>query len=460
VNDWALPSLALMLAMSSAVAQAEVKGGGKVTATARVGTTGCIDQAGTKRPSACTWMDFNDAAVLAPWIEARPNQRVHVRAAIDLRFHGATEAATLEAIEQPNELQPWSVRVRDLWLSTQGEHLSFKIGSQRIAWGVANGVSVVDNINPLDLEDPTRFDKRLSVLSAKSIVHTGSFSATAVAAPFFVPAALPATKVDLMAGASDVFSSDGVQINSLETRADAPTNTLSDTALAGHLRWTPPALDLALSWYHGRDSLPQVAGDVLLIGYQTKTDEVDVGVPLVYPMLDVAGLTARGELPGEMTGWAEAALVMPQATTAAPSKNQLEALVRLGTLDELPSPYPTTVTQDGKPFPKWVLGLDREFGPVRLTAQWLHGFFTERSARDVRDYGLLAIRWGITPTLRLDGSGSFDGAGYFSDAALVWLHADTLELSLGGSQIDGPDGSSFGGLRSASNVRLSASMAF
>jgi hypothetical protein len=446
--------------LAAPLAHAEVKAGGKVTATARVGTTGCVDESGAGSMLACPWIDFRDAAVVSPWVEARPSAAVQARGALDLRLHGSTDAATMEAIGDPNQLQPWSLRVRDAWVGTRGEHFDFKIGAQRIAWGVANGISVVDHINPLDLENPTRFDQRLSTLSAMGIAHSGTISATAVLIPFFVPAALPALDVELMAGASDLFSSDGVAVGNLETRAEPPHNGLQDTAVAGQLRWNAPAVDLALSWYHGRDSLPQVAGDVVLIGFQTQSDKVDVGVPLVYPAIDVAGLTARGELPGDLNGWMEAALVLPQATSAQPSRNQLEALVRLGTLDEIPDPYPTTVTQDGAPFPRWILGLDREFGPVRLTGQWLHGFFTERSAEALKDYGLLAIRWGIVPAVRIDVSVATDFDGWLSDAALVWLHADAVEFEVGGAWIEGDETSAFGGLRTASHIRLGASMAF
>ncbi len=448
------------MVLASTAAHAEVKGGGNVAATVRVATTGCIDEQGVKRVTACPWMDFRDAAVLSPWVEARPGSQVRARAAIDLRFHGPTKAATLEAIDQPGQLQPWSLRIRDLWLGTRSDHFDFKIGSQRIAWGVANGISVVDNINPLDLEDPTAFDQRLSTLSALAIVHGGDWSASAVAVPFFVPAAMPASEMDLMAGASDLFSTDGTQVGSIKTHADPPTNTLRDTAFAGQFRWNPPAVDLAASWYHGRDSLPQVAGNVLLIGYQTDSERVDVGVPLVYPEIDVASLTARGELPADITGWVEAALVLPQKTLAEPDRNQLNALIRLGTLDAMPDPYPTTVTQDGKPFARWIVGLEREFGPVRLTGQWLHGFLTERSVDDLRDYGLLAIRWGIVSNLRLDVSGASDLSGWLNDTAVVWLHADNLEFSLGATTIGGPDDSTFGALKTASHARLGVSMAF
>jgi len=447
-------SLLLLLSLAAAHAD-EVDAGATVSATARVGTDGCLST-----PLDCTWLSFRDAAVFSPWVEANPDDRVQAKARVDFRLHGPTAAARLEEVQDPDQRQPWSLRIRDAWLATKSAHVDARIGAQRVAWGVANGISVVDTINPLDLEDPTRFDRRLSTLSAVMTVHGGALSATAVAVPFFVPAALPSTDVSLMAGAADVFAGDGMNVGTLETRATPPADSLKNTAHALQLRWNPSAVDLALSWYHGRDSLPQVAGDVLLVGYQTQSDKVDVGIPLTYPKIDVAGLTARGELPGSLTGWAEAALVRPERTTAQPSQAQLQSLVQLGTLDEVPSPLPQTVTQDGEPYARWILGADRELGPVRLTTQWLHGFFTERSAADLGDYGLVALSWGITPTVRMDASGASDLDGWLTDVSLTWLHADALELSLGTTQIGGPQASAFGGLKSASGARIRAEMVF
>jgi hypothetical protein len=437
----------------AAASAAGVQGGATVSSAARIGTAGCLES-----PSGCEWMDQRDAAVFSPWVRARPDDRLHAEARLNFRLHGPSTAARMESLQTPH--QDWSMRIQDAWIATEGEHLDTRFGAQRVAWGVANGISVVDTINPLDLEDPTRFDQRLSTVSMLMTAHGGSLSATGVVVPFFVPAALPTSEVQLMAGAQDVFESGELDVDTLQTRADPPKNALGDTSVAAQVRWTPTLVDLALSWYHGRDSLPQVSGEVLLIGYQTQTGRVDVGIPLVYPNLDVAGLTARGELPGELTGWAEAAWVMPQRTVAAPSAAQLNSLVQLGTLDEVPDPLPQTVTQDGQPFARWIIGAERELGPVRLSTQWLHGFFTERSSADIRDYGLLSARWSISPTLRVDASGASDLDGWLSDAAVVWLAADALELTLGATYIGGPSTSALGGLSSSSGLRLKGQLIF
>ena len=135
-------------------------------------------------------------------------------------------------------------------------------------------------------------------------------------------------------------------------------------------------------------------------------------------------------------------------------------MVQLGTLDEVPQPIPQTVTQTGSPFTRWLVGMDREVGPARLTAQWLHGFFTERSADALNHYGLAAVDLGLAPTVRVNLSVASDLDGWLSDTSVSWLVADALEWQVGLTHIQGPDTSAFGGLQSASNARIQALMAF
>lgn len=411
------------------------------------------------------WLDFRDAAVFSLWASSAPSERVKARGAVDLRLHTLATLDSLEGLSEPQLGQPWSLRVRDAWLRLGAPGRSVQVGVQRIAWGVGYGISLVDHLNPWDLEDPTRFDRRLSTVAAHGIWAPGAFSAEAAWSPFFVPGALPADGASLTAGASDVFDAaafgaEGVEVNALETRLALPAAGIADGGLAARLRWSGARADVAASWYHGRDSLPQVSGEVLLTGFQTDTGRVDVGVPMVYPRLDVAGLTVKGELPAGLSAWGEAAWVWPAATLAAPSEAQLAALLRLGTLSEIPDPIPQTVTQDGAPYLRGLLGVDRFFGPVYLNVQWLHGFPTERQQADLRDYGLLAARWTVRPALRIEASAASDGRGWLAGGQVAWLYDDAAELSLGYSHVGGPEDSALGGLLAVRHARLRAQVVF
>jgi hypothetical protein len=445
----------LLLLAATAVAAEE---GGTVEAGAGLSTNLRLSPSGY-------WLDFRDTAVFSPWASARPGPRVRARGSVDFRLHNASVFDSIEGASSVDGTQPWSLRVRDAWISTRAEHLSVKVGAQRVAWGVGTGISLVDNLNPWDLEDPTRFDRRLSVPAVHAVSSFGAWSVEGAWMPFFVAGALPSSGVSLTAGSEDVFDTEstgaeGVEIRDLETRVSLPQGAIWNGGFGGRARWSSPWADLALSWFHGRDSLPQVHGDVLLTGFQTDTDRVDVGVPLIYPIVDVGGLEVKGELFSGTSGWAEVAVVLPTYTAASISLAQLESLEKLGTIDEIPDPLPVTVTQDGEPYLKWLVGLDRFFGPVYLNVQWLHGFPTERQQADLRDYALLAARWGITPITRLDLTGASDAAGWLGGVGLTRLVADTVELSAGGVLIGGAEGSALAGFSGVSHARLSATMQF
>jgi len=411
------------------------------------------------------WLDFRDTAVFSPWTSARVGHRVRARGSLDFRLHNTSSFESIDGASTVTGTQPWSLRVRDAWLATRGEHVSLKVGAQRVAWGVGSGISLVDNLNPWDLEDPTRFDRRLSTPGVHAVGSFGGLSVEAAWMPFFVAGALPTSGVSLTAGAEDVFDAqatgaEGIEIRELQTRVSQPDGAVWSGGFGGRLRWSGARADLALSVYRGHDTLPQVDGDVLLTGFQTDADRVDVGVPLVYPVLGVGGLEVKGELVSGISGWAEVAAVLPAATAATTSLAQLESLEKLGTIQEIPDPLPRTVTQDGAPYLKWLVGLDRFFGPVYLNIQWLHGFPTERQATELRDYVLLASRWGITPTLRLDATAASDAAGWIGGGGLTWLYADTVEFSASGVYIGGQDGSSLAGFSGVRHGRMSAKMSF
>jgi len=446
-----------LLASTSGALASDTNWGAQISATARAGIHGC-----TGGPQSCQWIHFNDTAVVSPWVSAKPNDQVSAKAEVDLRFHGPGSGYGLGSTTKQT---PWSLRFRDAWVSARSDHTELRMGVQRIAWGVAQGVSVVDTVNPLNLEDPTQLDQRLSTLSGVFTAHTETLSITGVFVPFFVPAALPSVDVDLMSSAKDIFDErftggQEMELGQLESRPDIPINTIENASMAAQVRWTPSVGDFTLSWHSGRDSLPQVAGELRLLGYQTKQNRVDVGVPLAYPRVHTYGFTARSQLPADITAWAEMAVSIGQRTTVKPSKRQLEDLERLGAIESAPDPIPQTETQDGRPVFKWIAGADRPFGPVRVVAQWLHGFVTERSQDDVNDYGLVGLRWNVTPIIRLDTNVATDLDGHLVNFGVTFLHADTAEITVATTHINGPNSSSLGGLKAASNIRTGISMRF
>ncbi|MFZ5475753.1 MAG: hypothetical protein ACOZNI_03165 [Myxococcota bacterium] len=440
-------------------AAAEITAGGRLEGHVRVATTGCAPATVVD----CGYVDFHDAAVLGGELRADFARKVRVAAAADLRAHAGTELDDLDDSGVAEVLQPLSIKVHRASATMSGEHVDWLAGADTLRWGVADGINPVDLLNPYDLEDPTRFDRRLAVPLLAGTVHGQRWAVQAAWAPFFVPAALPTDQVNLLAGAGELFetASDGVaEVNEVESRVTVPPRTLENGSVAARASLSAGPADVALSYFHGRDSLPQVGGEILLIGFQTDEDRVDVGIPVIYPRMDVAGLEARGELWWEVGGWVEAALVFPARVEATMSEGQLVALAELGTIDEVPDPIPVTVTQDGHPFARWVVGLDRAFGRVYLNVQWLHGFPTERQLAELRDYGMVFARITLADRWVLGLRGVSDAKGWLAGGELAYLHGDAAELTLGGTWIDGAEGSALRGFRGVSHVGTGVTVKF
>lgn len=416
----------------------------------------------------CTWLDLHDAAVGGGFVHLRHQDRAAARFAADLRLHGPSAFGALEQSGNPDLSQAVSLKVQDAWVALYDVGLDgfdLTAGARKLNWGVASGFHPVDVVNPYDLEDPTSFAERLAIPLVGAAFHRGAVAAEVVVAPWFVPAWLPADGVDLMADGEDIVGeldtgAEGVVIRDLESRVDREDDRLAEVSIGGRVSWASPLGDFALSAYRGRDSLPQVSGEVVITGFSTDNSQVDLGIPIAYPRVTQVGAEWLGELPWLMTGWVEAALVLPEQTAATFSKGQLESLERLGTIDEVPEPLPSLTTQDGLAYGRWVVGLDRGFGPVYVNLQWLHGFPTERQRADVRDYGVLALRWSATPTLAFSGQVLSDARGALTGARVDWLYADVVEVWANLNYGIAPEGTSLAAFKGMSHVGVGSRVRF
>lgn len=451
-----MPSIALTLLGVSVGLAGPNSYGASVSSTARIGLSGCASA-----PSECSWLSFQDAAVVSPWAIAKPNAAVAAKGALDLRIHSPSQ----EAPNARGRTVEASARFTDAWVSIRSRLTDLTVGVQRIPWGVGQGYSLVDTINPLNLEDPTRFDRRLSVMAAHGSIFTDQLDASVVVIPFFVPAALPASGIGFLPSGSGFFDdqftgSTGLTLGSITTRTSMPKNTLGETSVGARIRYTPRAGDFALSWHRGRDSIPQANGDLVLVGFQTVEGRVDVGVPIEFPQQDILGFSLRTTLPGDTTTWFEATRTVSTKMAVAPSLAQMEGLVSVGAIDTVPDPIQRTVTQDGTPVLRWLVGVERPIGPLRVSGQWLHGFFTERTVEAVSDYALLTASWSATRTIRLEASGATDLNGHLVSLGFTTLHGDAAEVEVGGTVIEGRGGSPFAALESASHLHTTVRMRF
>jgi hypothetical protein len=421
---------------------------------------GGILQSNVRISTSGEYFDFQDSIVFTPrWTTQNAITTV---VDFDIRWQYPSTVSILEDSQFNENIQPFSIRPNDLWFRIQTDQHQIKIGYQKVLWGVATGVSLLNTVNGLDLRDPTRFDQRLSSPLIHSRSTFGKWSFEAVVSPFFTPAQLSTSGIGLLPTPEDAFEIDGepIDIRSAKGTLTLPESSINNTQFASRFLFSGPNINIAGSYYHGFDSLPQASGELLLTGFQTNQNRVDVGIPLVYPSIDILGLSSTVSLPLNSIGWAEVTYSLPQETKLIASQSQLEALEVLGTISEVPSPLPQTQTQGNTPYWKWIVGVERYIGPVLCNAQWVHGFFTERQKQDILDYGMLSIRWNVTPTIRIDSGTAFNQTGAVLSSDLYFLIQDELEISVGGFLSPAKNDSAFYSYQELQHIRMKTTLQF
>lgn len=466
---------ALVCASTAALAEddeSQVRFGGRFSTAMQLGLSGCSSA------ESCRFLNFRNANVLGLTVDAAPSKTVELKAGVAVRNINIAEIETFDDTGDIAKVQPVDIRPLEskivLYDLFGAEGLDLTAGYVRVAWGTADGVSPTDIVNAYDLEDGSGFDARLPTMAVGLGYTVSRFRFDAWMLPLFEPAILPVDNIDVTAlgDTANVFdlrdlSSDAPpEIRQVETPTTTPENDASNIAVAARARWESPVGDFSLMFYRGHESLPQAHGDARLTGFQT-SNRVDLGVPLVYPTLMMAGADWRGELGGDFSGWVDVGVFFPGEAALSVSRSQLEALVTLGRIDAVPSPLPRQVTQDDAPYVKVAAGADVLLDDtVYLNLQYAYGSALERQRADLHHYALLAMRISLLDgRLELEARGVLEATasgslGFQAGGAISWLHGDAARLSLSTTFLDGESGTTLRKLDRMSHLRLSVDTRF
>ena len=238
--------------------------------------------------------------------------------------------------------------------------LDFTVGKQRIPWGTADKVNVVDNLNPIDFAnfltfDPDYFAERRPETALNFEYYFSGF-----------------TKIQLVWLLSRQIAPLPSNFSDMVTQGLMPTyinimteNKLFQNTNAG-LRFSTVLLntDIGLSYYRGNYNLPRLYG-------VTPTALTGLEYSYKYPQREVFGLDVAGEI-FSVGFWAEAAYVRPE---------KMDAFVFISMpVNEVPSLVKKTFLLFEDSYFKYVVGADYtlDIGTgLYLNAQYLHGFFDE-----------------------------------------------------------------------------------
>ena len=235
--------------------------------------------------------------------------------------------------------------------------LDVTVGKQRIQWGSADKLNVVDNLNPIDFANFFTFD------------------------PDYAFERRPQTAINLEYYLGDVTKLQvvwlaGHQVSPLPygytfmTRSykglqdlqvnEAWQDTIGDSNYAARLSTNVLNMDWGISFYRGNASLPVLQRLSVVNGKEAS---------FLYPRLSVVGVDLAGELAG-IGFWAEVALNLPDDVEAE--------LVVPALLGDSPSSVSVHMPLFASEFVKYVVGIDYNFGAgFYANLQFLHGFFDE-----------------------------------------------------------------------------------
>jgi hypothetical protein len=375
----------------------------------------------------------------------------------ELRFrnHGFADINQSDQLCDCDRIQPSKLEIYEAYVDVYGlllDNLDIRIGKQRVAWGTADKLNVVDNLNPDDFEDILDFSQKLPTMSLRLDYYPGDFIITAVMIPVFTPArSLPPS---WQASIELPLSSD-MDLRTLDDEVILPDNRPRESAMIG-IRIQKAILnyDWSLSYVYNRDewAIPTKVD----IDEDNISDSVDVHLTLGFPRQHVAGADMAGTI-GDVGVWAEGVLFIPENKiyTIVNSPDETEKLLAL----------------DNKPYFKYVVGGDYTFrNGIYINAQYLHGFFTDRGAGNLEDYFLIALeKKFFHEDLKVrtvfaaevaDFSDFKNRSAFFGGPEVTYYPKDNVELVTGSFLLGGDSSTQFGQFGSNDEIYIKVKYSF
>lgn len=235
--------------------------------------------------------------------------------------------------------------------------LDLTAGKQRISWGTADKIGVVDNLNPIDFAnflsfDPDYFFERRPQTGINFEYYPGA--SVKIQLVWLLQHQVSPLPYGYAGLAGKFFPMNTVVVKR------GWDDTAGKTAWGVRVAARPLGLDLGLSYYRGNLSLPYLRSVAAGLG--------TTGI-FYYPLASIWGLDLAGEAAG-IGFWGEAAYIDPEDVQGS---LQFPTLVN-GVPFVISNPFP--LFEDG--YWKFVVGADYNFGGgFSANVQFLHGFFDE-----------------------------------------------------------------------------------
>ncbi|OQX92793.1 MAG: hypothetical protein B6D58_01230 [candidate division Zixibacteria bacterium 4484_95] len=375
----------------------------------------------------------------------------------ELRFRnfGFPDIQQTDRLRDSDYIQPLRLELYEAYVDIYGlflENLDIRVGKQRIAWGTADKLNVVDNLNPDDFEDILNFSQKIPTMSLRFDYYPGDFIVTGVIVPVFTPArSLPS---NWQAPVSFTLPPE-LNLRTLDDEVILPKNRPQDSAILGlRIKRTLLDYDWSLSYVYGRDEWALLTkADIITIDTLGTTD---VHLTLEYPRHQIVGADMAGTI-GDIGIWAECAMFLPEK--------------KIYTIITSPNETQEQLVLDDKPYFKYVVGGDYTFkNGIYINGQYLHGFYTDRGVDNIEDYFLIALEKKFfhedlkTRMVIAAEVANFDDienrSAYFGGPELTYYPKDNIELITGSFLLAGDSSTQFGQFKENDEIYFKVKYSF
>ena len=372
-----------------------------------------------------------------------------------VRYSGFPDVQSSADLQDSNHIQPWRLEMYEAYVDLYGlmlDNMDVRIGKQRIAWGTADKLNVVDNLNPDDFEDILDLGRKIPTMALRVDYYPGDFIVTGVLVPVFTPARSPSSS--WQTPASFPLPSE-LSLGTLTDEVTLPDKRPQDTTSIGlRIKREVLGYDCSVSYVYGPDDWPLPSAVNMTPADTLGT--MDVHLTLEYPKQQIVGMDIAGAI-GDVGVWAEAALFVPEEeiSTAITSPDGVQEQLALS--DET--------------YLKYVGGGDYTFrNGLYVNLQYLHGFFTDRGAEGLEDYFVVALEEEffhgdlkarlVFAAEIADFGDVANRSAFFGGPEVTYYPTDNAEIAAGGLLLQGNSSTQFGRFSANDEIYLKLKYSF
>ncbi|RFT17099.1 MAG: hypothetical protein OP8BY_1041 [Candidatus Saccharicenans subterraneus] len=290
-------------------------------------------------------------------------------------------------LASPGKTEPFELSLYEAYIRVNHfllKNLDLTVGKQRIQWGTADKLNIIDNLNPVDFANFLTFDPDYYLERRPQTAFNLEFYPWKNSKLQLVWL-LGRQYSPLPAGFEDMLRANLTALPSPEINLATETSSLRNTNFGARLSTTLFNVDLGLSYYNGNYTLPYIQGVEISSPFQPAPTQVYFR----YPKKQVLGLDLAGEIKS-VGFWAELARVQPQKILG-----WLDTYLLIGgELFPLNAVFPLLDSY----YWQWVVGADYTFSVadgLYVNFQYLHGLFDEASFSGLAEsyFGLRKGMW-------------------------------------------------------------------